>query len=40
MIIVMYSISVLRERIQLWPYLNFTNIKMYLFSKGNIPYHK
>ena len=23
-----------------WPYLNFTNIKMYLFSKGNIPYHK
>ena len=39
-IIVMYSISVVWERIQLWPYLNFTNIKMYLFSKGNIFYHK
>ena len=40
MIIVMYSISVVWERIQLWLYLNFTNIKMYLFSKGSIPYHK
>ena len=36
----MYGISVASERIQLWLYLNFTNIKMYLFSKGTIPYHK
>ena len=33
MIMVMYCISVACEGIQLWLYLNFTNIRMYLFSK-------
>ena len=39
-IMVMYGISVMRERIWLGLYLNFTSIKMRLFSKRSIPYYK
>ena len=40
MIVVMYGISVVRERIWFGLYFNVTGIKMHLFSKRSIPYHK
>ena len=40
MIMVMYGISVASERILLGLYLNFTSIKMHLFSKRSVLYHK